>query len=241
MTVPLPEPASVRTVLLDAGGVLVRPDFERVAAALAARGVAAEPAALAEAEMRAKREMDEPEEPGTGGDRTEDYFGRVLRHAGIGPSKETGAALEDLREEHRRRNLWEAVPADVAPALVRLGQSGRRLIVVSNSDGTVRSVLERLGLARHLVAVLDSAEEGVEKPDPRLFRLALERAKAAPEEAVHVGDLYHVDVVGARAAGIRPILLDPAGLYPGVDCPRVRSLGDLAAHLGGGSSEREFC
>jgi putative hydrolase of the HAD superfamily len=77
----------------------------------------------------------------------------------------------------------------------------------------------------------------VEKPDPRLFRLALQRAGAAPEEAVHVGDLYEVDVVGARAAGIRAILLDPAGLYPEADCPRVRSLGELAAHMDGGSSQ----
>jgi putative hydrolase of the HAD superfamily len=235
VSVPLPDPASVRTVLLDAGGVLVRPDFGRVAAALRARGIAADPEALAAAELRAKREMDAPLAPGT--DRTRDYFARVLRQAGIVRSEEADAALADLREEHRRKNLWEAVPADVAPALERLGHGGRRLVVVSNSDGTVRDVLGRLGLARHFVAILDSAEEGVEKPDPRLFRLALERARAVPEEAVHVGDLYHVDVVGARSAGIRAILLDPGGLYPEVDCPRVRSLIELAAHLDGGGSE----
>jgi FMN phosphatase YigB (HAD superfamily) len=153
VSVPLPDPASVRTVLLDAGGVLVRPDFGRVAAALGARGVGVDPEALAAAEMRAKREMDAPAAPGT--DRTRDYFGRVLRHAGIGRSEETEAALADLREGHRRKNLWGAVPADVAPALVRLGSGGRRLVVVSNSDGTVRSVLERLGLAGHFGAIQD--------------------------------------------------------------------------------------
>jgi HAD superfamily hydrolase (TIGR01549 family) len=232
----LPEPASVRTVLLDAGGVLVRPAFERVVAVLGARGVATDAETLAAAEMRAKREMDRPVEPGAEPDRTGDYFGRVLRHAGIARSSATEAALGELQEEHRRRNLWEAVPGDVVPALVRLRGGGRRLAVVSNSDGTVRRVLERLGLARHFTAILDSAEEGIEKPDPRLFRLALERTGGSPEEAVHVGDLYHVDVVGARGAGVRAVLLDPAGLYPGVDCPRVRSLGDLAAHLDGGSS-----
>jgi HAD superfamily hydrolase (TIGR01509 family) len=239
VSVPLPDPASVDTVLLDAGGVLVRPDFRRVAAALGARGVAVDPEALAAAELRAKREMDGPAAPGT--DPSRDYFGRVLLHAGIDLSKETDAALADLRQEHRRRNLWDAVPADVGPALRRLGRGGRRLVVVSNSDGTVRSVLRRLGLASHFVAILDSAEEGVEKPDPRLFQIALERAAAAPEGAVHVGDLYHVDVVGARAAGIRAVLLDPGGLYAEVDCPRVRSLGELAVHIDGESSEREFC
>ncbi len=73
--------------------------------------------------------------------------------------------------------------------------------------------------------------EGVEKPDPRLFLLALERLGASPGEAVHVGDFYSVDVVGARAAEVRPILVDEADLYPDADCPRVRSLADLAGHF----------
>jgi FMN phosphatase YigB (HAD superfamily) len=68
----------------------------------------------------------------------------------------------------------------------------------------------------------------VEKPDPRLFRLALEQARADPARTVHVGDLYHVDVVGARNAGLREgVLFDMAGLYGDVDCPRVASLAAL--------------
>jgi putative hydrolase of the HAD superfamily len=105
------------------------------------------------------------------------------------------------------------------------------MAVVSNANGTVEALLGRLELSPFFDAVLDSAVEGVEKPDPRLFLLALERLGALPGEAVHVGDLYSVDVLGARAAGIRPILLDEADLYPDADCPRVRSLADLAGHL----------
>jgi FMN phosphatase YigB (HAD superfamily) len=76
--------------------------------------------------------------------------------------------------------------------------------------------------------VLDSHEWGVEKPDPRLFRLALEQSGADAARTVHVGDLYHVDVVGARSAGLRDgVLLDLANLYGGVDCPRVGSLAEL--------------
>ena len=77
------------------------------------------------------------------------------------------------------------------------------------------------------VSVFDSCDEGVEKPDPRFFRLALDRVGADAASTVHVGDLFHVDVVGARAACIEPVLLDVADLYGDADCLRVRSLSML--------------
>jgi putative hydrolase of the HAD superfamily len=71
----------------------------------------------------------------------------------------------------------------------------------------------------------------VEKPDPRIFTIALDRSGSEPSTTIHVGDLYQIDVVGARAAGIRGILLDEGGLYEGVDCPRVGSLGELVTRI----------
>ena len=82
--------------------------------------------------------------------------------------------------------------------------------------------------------VIDSADEGVEKPDPRLFEIALSRAGAHADSTIHVGDIYQVDVVGARAAGIRPVLLDESDLHPGVDCDRVASLDELVGRIKGG-------
>jgi FMN phosphatase YigB (HAD superfamily) len=82
-------------------------------------------------------------------------------------------------------------------------------------------------MTAHFDHVLDSADEGVEKPDPRFFRIALERSGSTPAATIHVGDLYHVDVVGARNAGLRGVLLDEADLRPDADCPRVRTLGEL--------------
>jgi putative hydrolase of the HAD superfamily len=96
--------------------------------------------------------------------------------------------------------------------------------VVSNANGTLHRAFARLGLTESVDALFDSCDEGVEKPDPRFFHIALDRTSSRPESTVHVGDLYHVDVVGARAAGIGAILLDAAGLYDGCDCPRVRTL-----------------
>ncbi len=109
------------------------------------------------------------------------------------------------------------------------------LTVVSNANGTLCAHMERLGLARLVDCVLDSYDLGVEKPDPRLFEIALERSRADRDTTIHVGDLYEVDVLGARAAGIRGVLLDEAGLYEDVDCPKVRSLSDLVDAIGSGA------
>src|SRR5439155_25487451 len=106
-----------------------------------------------------------------------------------------------------------------------------RLVVVSNANGTLRTAFDRLGLTGLVDLVLDSHDEGIEKPDPRLFHRAIERAGARAESTVHVGDLYHVDVVGARAAGLRAVLVDAAWLYEECDCPRVRTLHELAQQI----------
>ena len=81
-----------------------------------------------------------------------------------------------------------------------------------------------LGLTAHVDFVLDSAEVGVEKPDPRIFELALAQARLDPSGAAYLGDLYSVDVRGARAAGMRAVLLDPGGHWGTRDCPMVPDL-----------------
>jgi putative hydrolase of the HAD superfamily len=105
--------------------------------------------------------------------------------------------------------------------------------VVSNSDGRVEEALVAAGLRDCFDVVLDSALVGVEKPDPAIFRAALAALGVAPDEALYVGDLYDVDVVGARAAGMEAVLLvpDAAGPGPGPDCRRISSLAVLADDL----------
>jgi HAD superfamily hydrolase (TIGR01549 family) len=231
--VTLPERRSVRALLLDVGGVLVRPDFARVAGALRARGVTADPATLAAADPRVRKGLDRPPSPGFASDaeRGWHYFNLVLAEAGIARSPATDAALEEVKAWHDRYCLWDDVIEGVRPSLERLRAAGLRLAAVSNANGTVRVLFDRLGFTPFFEVVLDSRVEGVEKPDPGIFRLALERLGEEAGAALHAGDFYHVDVLGARAAGIRPVLVDEAGLYPEVDCPRVRSLAELGAHL----------
>jgi putative hydrolase of the HAD superfamily len=228
---------TVDTLFLDAGGVLVFPNWTRVSDRLADHGVMVAAADLAAAEPHAKRQLDLGETIASTDDDRRGwlYFNLVLTHAGVPLNAATDTALAELRVYHGEHNLWETVPADVVPALERLRDLGLRLVVVSNANGTLRRLFTRLGLADRVDVLFDSFHEGVEKPDPRLFAIALERSGADAATTVHVGDLYHVDVAGARAAGVCAVLLDAADLYPDADCPRVRTLGELCDRLARGN------
>ena len=194
----------IDTLFLDAGGVLVHPSWARVSAALADAGVLVDAARLAAAEPHAMRVLDEAAVIGATDDRKRGwlYFNLILDQVGVPLSEATDAALASLREYHQAHNLWEHVEADVVPALRAFRERGLRLVVVSNANGRLRHLFDRLELTRWFDALLDSHEWGVEKPDPRLFHLALAESGATAGRTVHVGDLYHVDVAGARQAGL---------------------------------------
>ena len=121
---------------------------------------------------------------------------------------------------------------DVEASLAALRARGLRLAVVSNWDTRLRGIAEGLGLAAQVDAVVISAEAGVRKPDPGIFRIALERAGVGADEALHVGDLAEEDVEGARRAGLRAVLIERTpgrGAPPGV--PLIRGLAELEALL----------
>ena len=217
---------SLAAVFLDAGGVLVDPNWARVSEALLRQGVAVSAEALASAEPHAKRALDTPELVRTTSDHTRGwkYFNLVLEHAGIALSDATDRALADLHEYHRRSNLWESVPAGVPEALARLRALGLTLVVASNANGTVAAHFERIGLASAFDLILDSHDVGIEKPDPAFFAHGLRAIGVRAEDALHVGDFYAIDVVGARAAGLQAWLLDAAGVNADRDCPRFPTL-----------------
>jgi HAD superfamily hydrolase (TIGR01549 family) len=216
----------LETLFLDAGGVLVFPNWQRVSDALARHGVHVPAEALWRADPHARFAIDNaiPNATATDAQRGWQYMDLVLDKAGVPRTQSVDAALDELRAYHAEHNLWEHVPADVVPALERLGALGLRLVVVSNANGVLHRMFDRVGLTRHFDAICDSCLEGIEKPDPRFFHIALERSGARGETTMHVGDLYHVDVVGARRAGLRAMLLDAEALYDGYECDRVRSL-----------------
>jgi HAD superfamily hydrolase (TIGR01509 family) len=220
----------LKTLFLDAGGVLIYPNWERVSGTLRRHGVHVDPEALSAAEPHAKRAIDEGThiQSTTDAQRTWLYMDLVFEHAGIQPSEAVNRAVRELAAYHAEHNLWEHVGDDVVPALARLRAAVPTLVVVSNANGVLHRLFDRVGLTRYFDVICDSCVEKVEKPDPRYFQLALERSASRPESTTMVGDLYHVDVVGARNAGLDAILLDPMGLYADVDCERVPTLASLA-------------
>jgi putative hydrolase of the HAD superfamily len=223
----------LETLFLDAGGVLVFPNWTRVSDTLGRHGIGVNADALKAAEPRAKFDIDQGIRAGntTDSQRAWLYMELVLENAGVALDARTAAALDELRGYHAEHNLWEFVPADVEPALKQLSSLGLKLVVVSNANGVLHRAFDRVGLTQHFDCICDSCVEGVEKPDPRFFQVALDRSGSAADSTMHVGDLYYVDVVGARASGLRAMLIDPHDLYEEYDADRVRTLDALVTRL----------
>jgi len=224
---------AITAVLLDAGNTLVELDFGAVAAAFAEEGVplAAEDLRRAAGEGRGILDRYLVEQSGSteNPDTLTFFFDLVCDGVGV---SDTGIRPRVLaRIAPRIHDLWCVPTPGAREALDDLKACGFRLGVVSNSNGTIDRVLADAGLADPLDVIVDSGAVGVEKPDPGIFRFALEALGIGAEEAVYVGDLPSVDLAGATAAGIRPILYDPWDAFPEVPADRIRSLAGLESLL----------
>ena len=218
-------------MFFDAGNTLLRMNYAVIAAELARHGVRVSPEDVQRAKWRARvRVDDEVFSHGQPDASTESRssVSRYLRYLleGLGVTDE--ATVVTLAEWRRSYNLpvgvWNIADPQAQESLALVRRAGLRAAVISNSNGSVRSILSTLGLVSGLDFVLDSSEVGVEKPDPKIFELALAQARLAPAEVAYLGDLYSVDVRGARAAGMRPVLLDPGGHWGTRDCPMASDL-----------------
>ena len=125
----------------------------------------------------------------------------------------------------------DCVPDDVIPTLTGLRQAGFKLGLVSNRSDPLDEIVESLGLKDMFDLMLAAGEVGWYKPDPRLLLIAAERLGVEPGETLYLGDNFHADVMGASAAGMTPVLLDPRGLYPEASCWVVPSVGAFGQEL----------
>jgi putative hydrolase of the HAD superfamily len=232
-------PRRPEAVFLDAGNTLIHLDYDLLADMFGkhVRGDGPTPEAIRRAEWRARLALDaflaatSPEATPMQPTSTEAQgtFRRYLQligsEAGIGISAaDLALVLDEAEDFHHAHNLWSKPHPFAARVLADLRAAGCKLAVVSNAGGDVAQLLARMGLAEHFSAILDSGVVGIEKPDPAIFQLAARELGVAPEAAIHVGDLPAVDVKGAAAAGVEPVLLDPLGLWSAVDCVKVRDL-----------------
>ena len=217
-----------RAVLFDAGNTLIFLDYARLAEGVgSALGLRLTGEGLARHNAAAVQAM---ERAGNDQDRAAAYLEELFLLSGV-PRESLEQARVCLSRMHRERNLWSRVIDRSAESLDRLRKAGLKLGVVSNSDGRVEQALQAAGLRQYFDVVIDSALIGVEKPDPRIFHAALDALGVAPGEALYVGDLYEVDVVGARAAGLDAVLLGKAEHMTELNCRITPSIPDLVDEL----------
>jgi HAD superfamily hydrolase (TIGR01549 family) len=224
-----PHSSRPRAILFDAGNTLLEMNYAAIARYLAGRGHAVSAADVLGAELRARVRLDQALSSGVSTESGEThglYLRYVLLHLGIGDEGEVQAIAGWRRHYNPPVGLWNQAHPEARAALRRVKQAGLIAGVISNSNGSVRAILEETDLAGELDVIIDSGVVGVEKPDPRIFEVALEQAGVPAGAARYIGDLYSVDVVGARRAGLKAVLLDPRGYWGPRDCPRARGLDD---------------
>jgi putative hydrolase of the HAD superfamily len=155
-------------------------------------------------------------------------YGRLLGELGVPFGDELATAIYATFTDLANYRLFP----DVLATLDRLRSAGIRMGVVSNFEEWLERLLESLGVTPYFEVRVISGVEGVEKPDPKIFRLALERMKALPAESAYVGDSPQFDVEPATSLGMTGVLLDRRGRFPDHRGPRITSLDQLPDVLG---------
>jgi putative hydrolase of the HAD superfamily len=225
-------------VLLDVGGVFLLPLHERILGALK-RAECSVPADLLDgAHYRgAVRFTTELDVEGDWAGSWQEYLAGYVEACGV-DEEDRDEVHRHLDSEFADAALWLRVIDGCREGLRALAGTGVRLGIISNADGLIAERLRTLeilqvgpGLGVPVETVIDSGVVGVMKPDPRIFHLALDAMDLAPEDAWYVGDMPGIDVVGARKAGMRPVLMDPFELHLDADYDRVDSLHDLARRI----------
>jgi putative hydrolase of the HAD superfamily len=217
-------------VLFDAGGILVLPDPTVVAPLLAYFGGAGEVGVHVRAHYAG---MAAKSAAGHGETFWDEYNHAYVRAVGV-PEAQVAAAARALGQT-RNAHLWRWPIPDSVQALAALHAAGVPIGVVSNASGQIEETLGRSGICQAgdgphtpVRVIIDSHIVGVSKPDPRIFDFALPHfADVARERIAYVGDSVTMDIGGARAAGLLPVLLDPHDDHVGADFHRIRSLHEL--------------
>lgn len=236
----LPDPETVDAVIFDAGGVLLLPDAAAGQAAVATLDCESSREDWHRAHYTANLAIDQMETPDWESAR------QVIASAVGVPDDKLDAAAE-LLAELMETTPWVAVDG-AADALRALSCGGYRLGVVSNASGTVAELLadNRVCAASadsasadsggnsdlpQVGIIVDSHLVGIEKPDPRIFQIALDALGVTAERSLYVGDTVRFDVIGARAAGLYPVHVDPFGLCSDDGHSHIATLGELADWL----------
>ncbi len=221
-------PSRVKTIFFDVGNTLLFPNRERIHVPLAERGIDCNPVQVRDLERRIKNEFDSLMT--TNGNRDQSFwllfYTRLFAEIGL----DDDALRNQLVSNTRESANWDQIIPGTREHLLRLAER-YRIGVISNADGKIEDVLRRCGIADCFLTITDSGLVGYEKPRPEIFRHALQSLDAHPEESLYVGDVYFVDYVGAKQAGMQAVLMDVSGAYKEKGVARVESLAELRTML----------
>lgn len=235
----LPNPQSIRAIFFDVGFTLLAPHpsaLQIVVDACQRQQVAIDGACLKEQQRHAEEYLRQSTraQPWTWGDEEainavwSGYFTRLLEPCLRGQPERLAACVSEAVRAFDDAGNYALYP-DVLPCLQALHQHGLTLGVISDWGISLSLILRHHDLIQYFDFTVVSAQTRRAKPDPQLFQTALERADAIPDYTIHIGDSYVLDVLGARAVGITPVLLDRRSAHDPValDCLVATTLYDL--------------
>jgi HAD superfamily hydrolase (TIGR01509 family) len=218
--------AKRRFIFFDVGNTLLFPNRERMLAPIAA----AKHPSLAEwqaLERRTKQEFDQ----GLISGKIDHGFWWTFHTHLLNELNEFDEGVRDKLVENTQNSAnWDQILPGTREALERIRER-YAIAVISNADGRIDAVLGRCGICDCFASITDSGIVGHEKPHPEIFAAALREMNADPAESLYVGDVYSVDYIGARNAGMDAVLFDVSGAYQERGLPRVESLAELESWL----------
>ncbi len=220
----------LKALLFDFGGTLAFLDFELLAREFSREGRKLDALALEHAEYAGRAAIDRHLMSEGNSQATtaayELFFRGWMTAAGI-PEEEFRECAARFGAIHREATLWRVVRPGTFEALEAFKSAGYKLAIVSNAEGQVEADAKRFGLAPFFDVIIDSHIVGVAKPDPRIFQITLGRLGVVAAEVRFAGDIYSIDVEGARAAGIEARLVDQHRRYTWVEHEKIRHIGEL--------------
>jgi putative hydrolase of the HAD superfamily len=231
------QPSSIDAVVFDIGGVFLVPHPDPIREVLAPLGVQLlGDEAFLRAHYRGAHAVAELHVDEADPSFWMHYITVYLREIGVaGDRVEACLAVWPVLHERPVHETWRWAQQHNIDALRRFAEAAMPLAVVSNNDGTAPEQLRRFGVCQvgpgpfvAVAAIVDSGQVGVAKPDPAIFRPALDALGTDPARTLYVGDMVHADVKGARAAGMPVVQIDPYDFHDGFDHARVPHLDALA-------------
>ena len=219
----------INVVFFDAGNTILFINFKVIKKILEENGIKTSLTDLKESELKWRTSLEENIEEFQHLKDKEIlpfYFSLILKSMNLDKETEEHVVSEIIKR-HKKKMLWSIFPSSVYKVIKELRKRDYLVGIISNSDGRLVNQLKSMKIWELFDTVVDSREVGVEKPDPEIFKIALNRLNAQPEEAIYIGDIYSIDIKPAQRIGMKAILFDPGDFFGHLHCPRIKRIKDV--------------